>query len=102
MSEFTEMHSFTTLATIRLSQQHILHPDACNPTMDLVALAVEDDGDSAPGHGGKGKGRAGPVRTTVELWRLSGSNVWEASIAGRVLGLAWSRDGELARPLFWC
>lgn len=96
MSEFTELRSFTPLATISLSQQHVLHPEACNPTMDLVALIVEDSGDSAPGFGGKGKARAGPVLTTVELWRLSGSKVWDAKVAGRVLGLAWSRDGELS------
>lgn len=92
MSEFTELRSFTPLATISLSQQHVLHPEACNPTMDLVALIVEDAGDQA----GKGKARAGPVHTIVELWRMSGSKVWEVNITGRVLGLAWSRDGELS------
>lgn len=93
MSEFTELRSFTPLATISLSQQHVLHPAACNPTMDLVALIVEDAGDV----GGKGKARAGPVHTAVELWRLSGSKVWDIIVAGRVLGLAWSRDGKLLR-----
>lgn len=65
--------------------------------MDLVVLLSEDLEDKAkpPAFGTKGKGRSGPgVATKVELWRMSGSKVWEVMVTGRVLGLAWSRDGE--------
>ncbi|WOO81875.1 uncharacterized protein LOC62_04G005390 [Vanrija pseudolonga] len=69
--------AFTRMSTINLAQPHSLHPEACNPTMDLVVLLHEDEG-----------------RTKVALWRMaSGSKVWEVDIVGRILGLAWSRGG---------
>lgn len=80
-SPVTPQQAFTRMSTINLAHPHSLHPEACNPTMDLVVLLHEDDG-----------------RTKVALWRMaSGSKVWEVDIAGRILGLAWSRDGELPR-----
>jgi len=83
--------AFTSLATIPLAKPHVLHPDACNPTMDLVVLLLEDE-EGGGGMGGRGKAGAG-VSTKVALWRMSGSKVWEVDVGGRVLGLAWSRDG---------
>ncbi|KAL1412364.1 hypothetical protein Q8F55_000108 [Vanrija albida] len=70
--------AFTRMSTINLAHAHTLHPDACNPTMDLVCLLHEDEA----------------VKSKVALWRMaSGSKVWEVELGGRVLGLAWSRDG---------
>ncbi|ORY33369.1 anaphase-promoting complex, cyclosome, subunit 4-domain-containing protein [Naematelia encephala] len=85
---FPDSNSFTRLATISRDQPHALYPQACNPTMDLVALL------SSAGNNVKGKGRADQSSTKVELWRMmSGGKVWEADVNGEVEGLAWSRDG---------
>jgi hypothetical protein len=82
LAAMDDASSFTSLAKIPLAKAHVLHPAACNPTMDLVLLLLEDTEKRAVG-------------TTAELWRMSGSRVWSAQVSGRVLGLAWSRDGEL-------
>jgi hypothetical protein len=82
--------AFTPLATLHLPIPHVLHPQACNPTMDLVVLLGQ-------GNSGKGKAKVGSERNTkLALWRMSGSKVWESDVEGRVRGLAWSHDG---RPL---
>ena len=84
--------SFSPLGVIHLSSPHVLHPEACNPTMDLVALLGLSGGDTSTA---KGKGKATPGSVTkVALWRVSGSKVWEADIEGRVAGLAWTADGK--------
>jgi hypothetical protein len=91
--------SFTALATIPLAKPHVLHPDACNPTMDLVALLLETDpnaaGAGAPTPSWRKPNAKIPITTKVALWRMSGSKVWEVDVGGRILGLTWSRDGEL-------
>lgn len=91
LEELPSARSFMSLSTISLANPHILHPRACNPAMDLVALLHEYGEESKPDL--KGKGKASGLSTTVVLWRLSGSKVWEAEVDGRVLGLAWSHDG---------
>jgi len=79
--------AFTPLATLHLPGPHVLHPQACNPTMDLVMLL---------GQGGPGRGkRVSPeTHTRLVLWRMSGSRVWENDAGGQVRGLTWSHDGE--------
>ena len=86
-----ETSSFASLAVIDLPDARVLHPAACNPTMDLVVLL------SVPGSGtdSKGKGKQREGSTGVELWRMSGSKVWETEAKGQVGGMAWSLDGEL-------
>lgn len=103
LDELPESRSFTSLATISLANPHILHPNACNPAMDLVALLHERGGEDDPSgavgkaYDAKGKGKAGDeIATTVVLWRLTGSKVWEVEVAGRVAGLGWSADGMAA------
>ena len=64
--------------------------------MDLVALLGLSGGETV-GLKGKGKAVAGSV-TKVALWRVSGSKVWEADIEGRVVGLAWTGDGQSDVP----
>jgi hypothetical protein len=96
---FPSSQSFTPLATLDLSSPHVLHPEACNPAMDLVVLIAENasSSSSASGYGGgKGKGKAalGSGASRVSLWRMTGSKVWDIGIEGRIAGLAWSRDGE--------
>jgi hypothetical protein len=77
--------AFTPLATLHLPGPHVLHPQACNPTMDLVVLL---------GQGG-GRGKVGSDNSTrLALWRMSGSRVWESDVGGRVRGLVWSHDGR--------
>lgn len=94
---FPSTTSFTPLATIHLPHPHLLHPDACNPAMDLVVLL---DPRSAPSSANasilsrKGKEKVEIVGgTKVALWRMSGCKVWEIDVPGRVLGLAWTLDG---------
>lgn len=78
-----DARSFSFASTSALKYPHLLHPRAANPVMDLAALVREPD-DDQPG-----------LRTLVSLWRLSGATVWEVRVTGRVLGLAWSADGQL-------
>jgi hypothetical protein len=80
--------AFTPLATLHLPSPHVLHPQACNPTMDLVVLLGNG------GNAGKGKDKVGSGKyTKLALWRMSGSKVWESDVEGQVRGLAWSHDG---------
>jgi hypothetical protein len=80
--------AFTPLATLHLTSPHVLHPQACNPTMDLVILLGNG------GNSGKGKDKVGSGKyTKLALWRMSGSKVWESDVEGQVRGLAWSHDG---------
>ena len=82
--------AFTPLATLHLPGPHVLHPQACNPTMDLVVLLGQGSS--------KGKAKVGSERfTKLALWRMSGSRVWESDLDGRVRGLAWSHDGSITR-----
>jgi hypothetical protein len=96
-----DLQSFTSLSTIHLPGPHILHPNACNPAMDLVTLISDSAGSGPAGALGvttsKGKGKAfdiSPGGCNVSLWRLSGSKVWETHVAGTIAGLAWSIDGQ--------
>ncbi len=104
---FPNSSSFTPIATLHLPTPHILHPDACNPAMDLVVLlAPFDSASSVPTTTtkvsnsavtkGKGKAETSGSRIKVALWRMSGSKVWEVELEGNVEGLAWSLDGEKA------
>ncbi|KAK4687139.1 hypothetical protein P7C73_g2981, partial [Tremellales sp. Uapishka_1] len=93
---FPDSTSFTPLATLHLPAPHVLHPHACNPAMDLVVLLSTSLPSGARNVVGKGKEKASSGKgdtTKVALWRMSGSKVWEVELEGRVLGLAWSRDG---------
>jgi hypothetical protein len=90
--ELPSSTSFSPLGTIHLSAPHVLHPEACNPAMDLVALLGVSGGEA---NSSKGKGKALTGNSTrVALWRMSGSKVWEADVEGRVCGLAWTGDGQ--------
>lgn len=91
--ELPSTTSFTQLATIKLSSPYVLHPEACNPTMDLVALLGLSGAGSA-GSKGKGKAAAGSGVTKIALWRMGGSRVWDVDVEGQVGGLAWTTDGE--------
>jgi hypothetical protein len=42
----------------------------------------------------KGKEKEAGLKSKVGLWRMSGAKVWEADVEGKVLGMAWSRDGR--------
>ena len=87
--------SFTPLATINVPQPCILHPNACNPAMDLVALIiVGEDAISV-----KGKGKAIAPGGRIALWRMTGGKVWEVGSEGEVRGLAWSTDGKSSRNI---
>jgi hypothetical protein len=91
MEDPTLSKAFTPLATIQLEGPHILHPQACNPTMDLVVLLGQLGQGST-----KGKNKVGSDKLTkLALWRMSGSKVWESDVEGRVRGLAWTHDGKL-------
>jgi len=107
--------SFTPLATIQLPSPHVLHPDACNPAMDLVVLLAPVQPTSSTVASGiasaKGKGKAVSSEhkmhiTKIALWRMSGSKVWEVELGGKVGGLAWSPDGKSLCPsgiiYSWC
>lgn len=94
--ELPSTTSFSPLGVIHLQAPHALHPEACNPTMDLVALLGLSGGDTSTSKG-KGKAITGSV-TKVALWRVSGSKVWEVDIEGRVAGLAWTADGKFSPP----
>lgn len=86
--------AFTPLATLHLPSPHILHPQACNPTMDLVVLLGNG------GYSGKGKDKVGTGKyTKLALWRMSGIKVWESDVEGQVRGLAWSHDGMFSRTI---
>lgn len=98
--EFSTTSSFTPLSTIHLPTSHVLHPDACNPAMDLVVVFSTSSSGVAPPkpaiYGAKGKGKAesvGVMKSKVELWRMSGSKSWEVELKGKVGGLAWTLDG---------
>lgn len=88
--------SFTPLATLALPHPYLLHPQACNPAMDLVVLIAPGGATASL----KGKERAVDVDTRgwtnarVSVWRMLGAKVWDVEVKGRVLGLAWSIDGE--------
>lgn len=88
-----EARAFTVASSNPLKQPHILHPQSCNPAMDLAVLLCEpsDETDITL----KGKNKASGVSTIVSLWRLGGATVWEVEVNGRVLGLTWSSDGGL-------
>ncbi len=64
--------------------------------MDLVVLVAPGGATMSV----KGKERAVDVDTRgwtsarLSVWRMLGSKVWDVEIKGRVLGLAWSIDGE--------
>ncbi|OCF41363.1 hypothetical protein I317_04844 [Kwoniella heveanensis CBS 569] len=117
---FPPTTSFTALSTIPLPTPHVLHPKACNPSMDLIVLlsppasastatSSSSAATAAPSrvlpayqawNSAKGKGKdtdtgvsGGGQKTEVSLWRTGGSRVWEVDVAGRVAGLAWSEDG---------
>jgi len=103
---FPSSRSFTALANLHLPSSHVLHPDACNPAMDLVVLLgqTEESASTAAvshlrqnGHSSKGKGKAEAAgyTTKIALWRMSGSRAWEVEVEGRVAGLAWSPDGTM-------
>ena len=103
-------NSFTPLSTLHLPVPHVLHPDACNPVMDLVVLhALMEDGNSdtrvtkrindVTERGETVEGGPAPPRTKVALWRMSGSKVWEVDLVGKVAGLAWSQDGRAVLTL---
>jgi hypothetical protein len=99
-SSATVENAFTYLANLQLPHAHLLHPQACNPAMDLLAL-VSPGGTRAPTNG-KGKNKdIGPdtrgwTDTKVSLWRMMSNQVWAVDVKGRPLGLAWSIDGELS------
>lgn len=85
-------NSFTPLATIHLTGPHVLHPEACNPTMDLVALLGLSGNQAGPS---RTQGREAKTSISkVALWRMSGSRVWEADLEGQVGGIAWTPDGQ--------
>ncbi|WVR07625.1 hypothetical protein IAU60_004667 [Kwoniella sp. DSM 27419] len=96
---FPPSTSFTPLSTIALPSRHFLHPQSCNPCMDLIALLsppftpVAQPINRFALHKGKGKDTAGEQRTKVSLWRTGGSRVWEVEVIGRIRGMAWSEDG---------
>ena len=94
--EFPEELSFTPLATVQLPKPHILHPQACNPTMGLVVLLSRPAESSSRGIPtsaiGKGKSKAAGCGR-IAVWRMLGSKVWEVDVDGVVAGLAWTRDG---------
>lgn len=82
-----DLDSFDEPTILHLTRRYRLHPNACNPQMDLVALLYLptqeeiDEGESS----------------SVELWRTSGEQcvkVWDRDIAGYVVGMDWSLDGE--------
>ena len=101
---FPSTTDFTPLANLHLPQPCILHPDACNPAMDLVVLLCVSEttstdlltARSASVRSDKGKAKAdmGGHRTKVALWRMSGTKVWEVEVEGKAAGVAWSQDGE--------
>lgn len=92
--------AFAPMGTINLSSTSVLHPNACNPAMDLVAVF-------SPVAGGitsmdistrtnKGKARAETLGNgcSISLWRMGGSKVWEVDCKGHIAGMAWSEDGQ--------
>lgn len=92
----TVANAFTYLANLSLPHQHFLHPQSCNPAMDLLALLSP----GGPAASVKGKEKAlGPdtrgwTDTKVSVWRMMSDQVWAVDVKGRPLGLAWSLDGE--------
>jgi hypothetical protein len=91
-------NAFTYLANLQLPHAHLLHPQACNPAMDLVALL--SPGGAGAAVKGKSKQRdigsdtRGWTDTRVSVWRMMSDRAWEVDIKGRPLCLAWSVDGE--------
>ncbi|KAL7415568.1 anaphase-promoting complex, cyclosome, subunit 4-domain-containing protein [Mrakia frigida] len=76
------LNSFTPLSTISLPNQSHLHPQACSPTMDILALVNEGGKDSSAD------------KVTLSLWRLAGGpKVWGVEMPGRVAAMGWSFDG---------
>ncbi|WVQ74239.1 hypothetical protein IAR50_003835 [Cryptococcus sp. DSM 104548] len=106
---FPHSGSFTPLSKFPLPTPLFLHPQACNPTMDLLVLLSPFPAPPQPGHaphpvahwamrggaavGGKGKEKD-EGRTRVGLWRTGGDKVWEVDVSGRVGGMAWMEDGK--------
>ena len=102
------VNSFTPLAILHLTGPYILHPDGCNPAMDLVVLLSppqEHLGTEAPlvstyismwevAERPQAKAGSPKLTTRVALWRMSGTKVWEVELEGDVDGLAWSLDGR--------
>lgn len=79
------LRAYMPLATLSLPTPSVLHPDACNPAMDLVALLAHAQ-PSAKGADSKGH--------AVTLWRLNGGpRVWTKDVGGWVEGMGWSPDG---------
>lgn len=102
-SSWRDQDDFSVLGTFDLPTRHVLHPGACNPAMDLVALLAPQAGPAPrapvfPAWHPKGKQKAvepaGGIRTKVSLWRVSKSIVWEVEMQGQVVGLAWTNDGQ--------
>jgi hypothetical protein len=78
------LRAYTPLSALSLPAPSVLHPEACNPAMDLVALLSRAPSTKTV----QGKGHA------VTLWRLNGGpRVWTKDIGGWVEGLGWSPDG---------
>lgn len=95
--QLPDSRSFSSIATIPLQDEHVLHPDACNPAADTVVLFSVQP--SRPGGGGAGPSRlAGGAqavtKTKVELWRILGTKVWEYDPEGQVVGFAWHPGGR--------
>ncbi|TYJ53254.1 hypothetical protein B9479_006122 [Cryptococcus floricola] len=105
---FPSSGSFTPLSKFALTAPLFLHPQACNPTMDLLVLLSPYPAPPLPGQtphpmahwamrggaaGGKGKDKD-EGKTRVGLWRTGGDKVWEVDVSGRVGGMAWMEDGR--------
>jgi hypothetical protein len=83
-----DLDSFDEPTILHLTNPCRLHPNACNPQMDLVALLyLPTDEEIQEGSDG----------SSIELWRTSGEEcvkVWEREVGGWVVGMDWSLDGS--------
>jgi hypothetical protein len=93
-------NAFAPMGTINLSSTSVLHPNACNPAMDLVVVfgpaAGARTGMDEATRTNKGKARAETLGNgcKISLWRMGGSKVWEVDCKGYIAGMAWSEDGQ--------
>nr|XP_018260797.1 uncharacterized protein I303_06513 [Kwoniella dejecticola CBS 10117]OBR82955.1 hypothetical protein I303_06513 [Kwoniella dejecticola CBS 10117] len=99
---FPDRTSFTPLSTISLPSSYVLRPGSCNPSMDLVVLLSPPINSTVNAAASTWKGKGKEVgKTQVSLWRTGGSKVWEVSLRGQVVGLAWSEDGLILSLFAW-